>query len=92
MNENVDFEEEIESVMGTRDGWFTLGSMSTYLFTSDVRIAGPLFLRLMPDLVQKNLTPDRYIEIPERPHRECSPDVSGHGRISHTTGRLPPTA
>jgi len=23
MNENVDVEQEIESVMGTRDGWFT---------------------------------------------------------------------
>ena len=30
MNENVDVEEEIESAMGTRDGWFTLGSMLTY--------------------------------------------------------------
>ena len=37
MNENVDFEEEIESVMGTRDGWFTLGSMSTYLKLAKAR-------------------------------------------------------
>ena len=27
MIEIVDFEEEIESVMGTRDGWFTLRSL-----------------------------------------------------------------
>ena len=37
MIENVDFEEEIESVMGTRDGWFTLGSISTYLKLAKAR-------------------------------------------------------
>ena len=33
----VDFVEENESVMGTCDGWFTLGSMSTYLKLAKVR-------------------------------------------------------
>ena len=37
MNENVDVEEEIESVMGTRDGWFTLGPMMTYLKLAKAR-------------------------------------------------------
>ena len=37
MIQNVDFEKEIESAMGTRDGWFTLGSISNYLKIAKAR-------------------------------------------------------
>ena len=38
MNENVDVEEEIQHVMGTHDGWLTLGSMSTHLKLATARL------------------------------------------------------